>query len=171
MCVGVRPRALPRCRLRARFGGTPRARSGAAWRTVLWVVSHVRGRPWVVSGGVLKCEGASATTAPKCTKVHRSAGCIESRKRSACIRGMWPVCRSACHRRVCRSRAAASTGLGGACARAHDNTASCPPQPDRAARNSRVSVTAHRTERRVRPAMEASRCRSQGQGSGGNCGM
>ena len=29
----------------------PRARSGAAWRTVLWVVSHVRGRPWVVSGG------------------------------------------------------------------------------------------------------------------------
>ena len=34
-----------------RYNGVPRARPGTAWRTVLWVVSHVRGRPWVVSEG------------------------------------------------------------------------------------------------------------------------
>ena len=33
-------------------GGLPPSRSGTAWRTVLWVVLHVRSRPWVVSGGV-----------------------------------------------------------------------------------------------------------------------
>ena len=33
---------MPRCRLHVRYGGIPRARSGTAWRTVLWVVSHVR---------------------------------------------------------------------------------------------------------------------------------
>ena len=55
--TGVRvPRALPRCRLHARYGGLPRARSGTAWRTVLWVVSHVSSRPWVVSGGGKRVE-------------------------------------------------------------------------------------------------------------------
>ena len=38
-------RALPHCRLHARYGGIPRARSGTAWRTVLWVVLHVSSRP------------------------------------------------------------------------------------------------------------------------------
>ena len=49
-CGCVRPRARPRCRPHARYGGLPRSRSEIASRTVLWVVLHVRGRPWVVSG-------------------------------------------------------------------------------------------------------------------------
>ena len=36
--------------LHVRYGGIPRARSGTAWRTVLWVVLHVSSRLWVVSG-------------------------------------------------------------------------------------------------------------------------
>ena len=55
--MGVRPRALPRCRPHARYGGLPRSRSVIAWRTVLWVVLHVHSRPWVVSGGVTAGAG------------------------------------------------------------------------------------------------------------------
>ena len=45
VCMGGRC-----CHPHARYGGLPRSRSVIAWRTVLWVVLHVRSRPWVVSG-------------------------------------------------------------------------------------------------------------------------
>ena len=62
------------CRLHARYSGVPGARPGTAWRTVLWVVSHVRGRPWVVSGGRSKHLGRHRTRSwPKSTFSSRCA--------------------------------------------------------------------------------------------------
>jgi hypothetical protein len=41
------------------------------WRTVLWLVLRVRGRPWVVSGGVLK-------RTPDSSSSKRGEGCINN---------------------------------------------------------------------------------------------
>ena len=57
-----------------------------AWRTVLWVVSHVRGRPWVVSGG----EKKDFTTKLPFLFWQRRPGAPPSRKR------VWAIPQSLC---------------------------------------------------------------------------